>query len=77
MKQHRNKQEAFHPKRSLGQNFLTDDALFEQLVALSGVGKGDAVLEIGAGAGGMTRALSAACRQVVAVEVDGTLGECI
>ena len=64
---------AFHPKRSLGQNFLTDDALFAQLVSLSGVGKDDAVLEIGAGAGGMTKALSAACRQVVSIEVDGTL----
>ncbi len=63
----------FHHKRSLGQNFLTDDALFEQLVDLSGVGKDDAVLEIGAGAGGMTKALSARCRQVVAIEVDETL----
>lgn len=63
----------FHPKRSLGQNFLTDDHLFEQLVDLSGVGPEDAVLEIGAGAGGMTRALAARCRQVVSTEVDGTL----
>lgn len=63
----------FHPKRSLGQNFLTDDTLFEQLVDLSGVGKDDAVLEIGAGAGGMTKALSARCRQVIAIEVDETL----
>ena len=63
----------FHPKRSLGQNFLTDDTLFEHLVDLSGVGKDDAVLEIGAGAGGMTKALSARCRQVIAIEVDETL----
>ena len=63
----------FHPKRSLGQNFLTDDTLFEQLVDLSGVGKDDAVLEIGTGAGGMTKALSARCRQVIAIEVDETL----
>ena len=67
------KKEEFRHKRSLGQNFLTDDALFEQLVDLSGVGPEDAVLEIGAGAGGMTKALSARCRQVVAVEVDETL----
>ena len=73
MKPHQKKQEEFHPKRSLGQNFLTDDALFEQLVELSGVGRDDAALEIGAGAGGMTKALSAACRRVVAIEVDGTL----
>ena len=67
------KKNEFHPKRSLGQNFLTDDALFAQLVALSGVGKEDCVLEIGAGAGGMTKALSVACRHVISIEVDGTL----
>ena len=63
----------FHPKHSLGQNFLTDDTLLEQLVSLSGVGENDAVLEIGAGAGGMTTALSQACRQVMCIEVDETL----
>ena len=67
------KTEEFRPKRSLGQNFLTDDALFEQLVHLCSVGKEDAVLEIGAGAGGMTKALSKACREVTSIEVDGTL----
>ena len=63
----------FHPKRSLGQNFITDEALFEQLVDLSGVGPEDSVLEIGAGAGGMTKALSARCKRAISIEVDGTL----
>lgn len=63
----------FHHKKSLGQNFLTDEGLLEQLVTLSGVGKNDAVLEIGAGAGGMTKVLSARCRRVISIEVDGTL----
>lgn len=73
MKQKRENKNEFHPKRSLGQNFLTDDALFDQLVALSGVGREDAVLEIGAGAGGMTKALARVCRTVTAIEVDATL----
>ncbi len=75
MKQQRNapKNQEFHYKRSLGQNFITDESLFEQLVSLSGVGSEDAVLEIGAGAGGMTKVLSAVCRKVLSVEVDGTL----
>ena len=73
MKRPQHRKGEFRPKRSLGQNFLTDDALFEQLVDLSGVGKDDAILEIGAGAGGMTKALSARCRQVIAIEVDETL----
>ncbi|MBR0228583.1 MAG: ribosomal RNA small subunit methyltransferase A [Clostridia bacterium] len=67
------KDQEFHHKRSLGQNFITDDALFAQLVDLAGVGEADAVLEIGAGAGGMTKELSRRCRKVVAIEVDGTL----
>ena len=72
MKQKR-EQAAFHHKRSLGQNFITDEALFAQLVDLSHVGEGDAVLEIGAGAGGMTKELARRCRRVTAIEVDGTL----
>lgn len=67
------KEQAFHHKRSLGQNFITDDALFAQLVDLAGVGENDAVLEIGAGAGGMTKELARRCRRVIAIEVDGTL----
>ncbi len=66
-------QSAFHHKQSLGQNFITDEALFAQLVDLSHVGADDAVLEIGAGAGGMTKELAKRCRQVTAIEVDGTL----
>ena len=71
MKQKRDQE--FHHKRSLGQNFITDDALFAQLVDLAGVGENDAVLEIGAGAGGMTKELARRCRKVTAIEVDGTL----
>ncbi|MBR4540102.1 MAG: ribosomal RNA small subunit methyltransferase A [Clostridia bacterium] len=63
----------FHHKHGLGQNFITDEALFPQLVDLAGVGDKDAVLEIGAGAGGMTKELARRCRQVTAIEVDGTL----
>ncbi len=72
MKQKRDQAE-FHHKRSLGQNFITDEALFAQLVDLASVGEGDAVLEIGAGAGGMTKELARRCRKVLAIEVDGTL----
>ncbi|MBR3905873.1 MAG: ribosomal RNA small subunit methyltransferase A [Clostridia bacterium] len=67
------KSQPFHHKHSLGQNFITDDALFEQLVTLSGVAQDDNVLEIGAGAGGMTKVLSKRCGKVISVEVDGTL----
>lgn len=64
---------SFHHKKSLGQNFLTDEMLLENLVSLSGVGADDRVLEIGAGAGAMTRVLGERCREVISIEVDGTL----
>ena len=63
----------FHHKHSLGQNFITDDSLFARLVDLAGVGEDDCVLEIGAGAGGLTKALAERCREVIAVEVDAAL----
>ncbi|MDR1599491.1 MAG: 16S rRNA (adenine(1518)-N(6)/adenine(1519)-N(6))-dimethyltransferase RsmA [Oscillospiraceae bacterium] len=59
--------------KSLGQNFLTDAALLDQLVELSGVTASDAVLEIGAGLGGLTVALAKRARRVLAVEIDRSL----
>ena len=73
MKDKRKPKGEFHPKRSLGQNFLTDESLLKQLVALSRVGAADSVLEIGAGAGGMTARLAETCSRVLSIEVDGTL----
>ena len=73
MKENDKKNSGFYHKKSLGQNFLTDESLLETLVDLSGVGKDDAVLEIGAGAGDMTKVLAARCRRVVSIEVDSAL----
>lgn len=67
------KNSQFHHKHSLGQNFITDDALFAQLVELAGVGPEDTVLEIGPGAGGMTKVLSKRCKKVISIEIDSTL----
>lgn len=63
----------FKPKHSLGQNFLTDAALLEELIEETGVGPEDHVLEIGPGAGDMTRLLSLRCRTLTAVEIDRDL----
>ena len=74
MKGHREQHgHAVHAKKSLGQNYLTDEALLEALCADAGVEKDDCVLEIGPGMGALTRPLAQAARQVVAVEIDGTL----
>ncbi len=63
----------FHFKKRYGQNFLTDKNLLDAIVRDAGVTKEDAVLEIGAGAGALTRALSAAAGRVVSYEIDKDL----
>lgn len=64
---------AFHQKHSLGQNFLEDEALLEQLADLSLVTQEDCVLEIGPGFGALTKPLSRRCKQIVSLEIDKTL----
>jgi 16S rRNA (adenine1518-N6/adenine1519-N6)-dimethyltransferase len=61
------------PDKSLGQNFLIDEAALHCVVEAAGIEAGDEVLEIGPGLGGLTRHLAACARQVVAVELDGDL----
>lgn len=63
----------FHHKHSLGQNFLEDEALVAALVDSTGVGADDHILEVGPGAGIMTKILAARCKSVTAVEIDDTL----
>ncbi|MDR1262888.1 MAG: 16S rRNA (adenine(1518)-N(6)/adenine(1519)-N(6))-dimethyltransferase RsmA [Oscillospiraceae bacterium] len=59
--------------KSLGQNFLTDVSLLDRLAEGSGVAPTDAVLEIGAGLGGLTTALAKRAKSVLAVEIDRSL----
>jgi 16S rRNA (adenine1518-N6/adenine1519-N6)-dimethyltransferase len=54
----------------LGQNFLADTNLLDAIVRESGVGRGDVVLEVGAGEGALTRRLADAAAHVHAVEID-------
>ena len=63
----------FRFQRTLGQNFLLDDARVARIVALAGVGEADDVLEIGPGAGVLTRALARRAHRVVALEIDRAL----
>ena len=60
---------------SVSQNFLTDRKLIYFLIKKAGLTKQDTVLEIGAGKGHITRALSSSCRTVIAYEIDGRLYE--
>lgn len=61
------------PRPSLGQHFLLDENLIAVSVREGDVGAEDVVLEVGAGAGVLTRALAEAARHVHAVEIDRRL----
>lgn len=63
----------FRFTHSLGQNFILDDQLVSRIVDAAGVSPGDRVLEIGAGAGVMTRALAERGAKVLALEIDRAL----
>jgi 23S rRNA (adenine-N6)-dimethyltransferase len=57
-------------RREPGQNFLKDERTASRIVAASGVGRTDLVVEIGAGGGMLTRQLARTAERVVAVEYD-------
>ena len=59
--------------KKFGQNFITDKNLLAAIAEDAGVGKEDVVVEIGAGAGTLTAALSDRAKEVVAFEIDENL----
>jgi 16S rRNA (adenine1518-N6/adenine1519-N6)-dimethyltransferase len=61
------------PTKQRGQNFVTDANTVRRIVAASGVGPADAVLEIGPGLGSLTLGLLEVAGKVVAVEIDELL----
>ncbi len=60
-------------KKQFGQNFITDKNLLSSIVAQSGAGADDTVVEIGCGAGTLTRAIAERVKKVIAFDVDRTL----
>lgn len=58
------------PKRSLGQNFLSDDSAARRIVESLELREDDVVLEIGAGKGALTSHLLEKADRVLAVEID-------
>ncbi len=56
--------------KALGQNFLLDEQLLDRIAAIPGPLQDRAVLEIGPGPGGLTRALLRAGARVTAIEMD-------
>jgi len=60
-------------KKKLGQHFLVDGHVLEKILNAADVDKGDVVLEIGPGIGGLTQGLAQRAGHVVAVELDKQL----
>jgi 16S rRNA (adenine1518-N6/adenine1519-N6)-dimethyltransferase len=61
------------PKRSLGQNFLSDEGAATRIAESLELKKDDTVLEIGAGKGALTKHLLEHANRVLAVEIDARL----
>jgi 16S rRNA (adenine1518-N6/adenine1519-N6)-dimethyltransferase len=62
-------------KSSLGQNFLFDKSILQNIVGVAGLSPEDTVVEIGPGLGSLTRLLAEKVRKVIAIEVDEKLFE--
>ena len=62
-----------HFNKALGQNFLTDDNILDEIIYASVVDGETNVLEIGPGAGALTTRLAKSAKKVIAVEIDTSL----
>jgi 16S rRNA (adenine1518-N6/adenine1519-N6)-dimethyltransferase len=60
-------------RKSLGQNFLIDDGVFDRILDAAALTAQDTVLEIGPGLGTLTRRLAQKAAHVIAVEYDAQL----
>lgn len=60
-------------KKSLGQNFLTDNNIADKIIKSAGISKEDFVLEIGSGRGALTGKIANLSAYTVAVEIDKEL----
>lgn len=63
----------FNPKKSLAQNFLTDESHLSAIAAAADLTEQDTVVEIGPGLGVLTHYLAQQAGRVVAVELDDRL----
>ena len=63
----------FRFNKQFGQNFITDTNLLDAMVTDSGVTAEDIVVEIGTGAGTLTRAISKVAKKVISFEIDRNL----
>ena len=63
----------FKTAKSLGQNFVTDPAVTEGIIAAAGAGPKDLIIEVGPGLGVITAKAAQSCGKLVAIEIDKKL----
>ena len=63
----------FKFKKAFGQNFLSDPFVLGEIAEKAGVNENSVVLEIGCGAGALTKELAARAKKVVGYEIDERL----
>ncbi|MBC7339633.1 MAG: ribosomal RNA small subunit methyltransferase A [Firmicutes bacterium] len=61
------------PRHQWGQNFLIDGNILRKIMEYCALSPSDAVIEVGAGVGTLTRSLGRAAARVVALEIDPAL----
>ncbi|AIF41982.1 16S rRNA (adenine(1518)-N(6)/adenine(1519)-N(6))-dimethyltransferase RsmA [Virgibacillus sp. SK37] len=64
---------SFHFKKSLGQNFLVDANILENILKQAGIDKEAGAIEIGPGIGALTEQLAIHAEKVLAFEIDQRL----
>ncbi|EST10343.1 16S rRNA (adenine(1518)-N(6)/adenine(1519)-N(6))-dimethyltransferase RsmA [Sporolactobacillus laevolacticus] len=67
------RQHQFTLKKSLGQNFLIDENILNNIASAADIDEESYVLEIGPGAGALTQVLASRGKKVIAVEIDQRL----
>jgi len=63
------------PRKGLGQHFLIDGEVLQQIISAAELNPGDTIMEIGPGMGILTRELARRAGRVIAVELDSKLAE--
>lgn len=63
----------FQFKKQFGQNFISDTNLLKSIVEASGIDENTTVVEIGCGAGTLTRAIAESAKKVYAFDIDTAL----
>ena len=62
-------------RKSLGQNFLVNDNVRDNIIEAAGLSAGDTVIEVGPGLGILTEKLASHAGRVIAVELDDSLAQ--